>query len=125
MGYEQITWGSTLIAGILIIALPRKWALAPLFVMTFFIPPVEQIIVGGLHFPMTRILILFGWVRVCMRRQDRNGSGLNTIDKAMILWVVFAICTYTLLWQTSDAFVNRLVGNECGELWTDVRQRLW
>src|SRR5436305_777691 len=107
MGFEQVAWGLTLLAGILVIALPRKWALAPLLLVTFFIPPVQQFVIADLHFPLPRILVLFGWARLLFRGDGRKQK-LNTIDKAMLAWVLLAIATYTMLWQTSAALINRL-----------------
>jgi hypothetical protein len=107
MGYDQIALLFTLTAGFLMFLLPRKWAIVPLFVVAVLIPLGQVIVIAGLHFPMTRILILFGWIRLCLQRQSPR-SKLNTIDKTMLLWVIVAVVTHTLLWQTMDALINRL-----------------
>jgi hypothetical protein len=65
------------------------------------------VVVGGLHFTMMRILVLFGWTRLVLRRELRP-LRLNAIDKAVLTWMIVAIITHSLLWQTSDEFVNRL-----------------
>jgi len=50
---------------------------------------------------------LLVWIRL-VTRSELSAIKLNTIDKAIIYWTIACIITYTLLWQTSDAFINRL-----------------
>jgi hypothetical protein len=56
---------------------------------------------------MLRILILFGWARLVLR-SEYHGIRLNILDKVMILWTVAGIISYTFLWETWQAFINRL-----------------
>jgi hypothetical protein len=56
---------------------------------------------------MMRIMVMFGWVRL-MLRGEIHRLHLNSIDKAVLAWMIVAIITHSLLWQTSDEFVNRL-----------------
>lgn len=95
-----------LVAGSLMLALPRRGALVPLVFAIVFIPLQQRIMVYSLDFFIIRILILFGWTRVLMRGE--YSIRLNTIDKLMVLWAVSAVATYTILWQTWGAFINRL-----------------
>jgi len=92
---------------ILTIFLPRRFALIPIFMATCYITIGQQVVVAGLNFTGMRILILCGWLRLVMRREI-SAIKLNAIDKAIIYWVIASIITYTLLWQTSGAFINRL-----------------
>lgn len=95
-----------LVAGSLMLALPRRGALVPLVFAIVFIPLQQRIMVYSLDFFIIRILILFGWTRVLMRGE--YSIRLNTIDKLMVLWAVSAVATYSILWQTWGAFINRL-----------------
>lgn len=95
-----------LVAGSLMLALPRRGALVPLIFAIVFIPLQQRIMVYSLDFFIIRILILFGWTRVLMRGE--YSIKLNTIDKLMVLWAVSAVATYTMLWHTWGAFINRL-----------------
>lgn len=97
----------TLIAGLLILFLPRRYAIAPLLAAAVFISMQQQIVVATLDFSMLRILVVFGWLRLILR-SEYHGLQLNAIDKGLILWVIVRTLCYTLLWKTSDAFVNRL-----------------
>jgi hypothetical protein len=113
MGYEQVAWLVTGLAGVFMILLPRKWAIVPFFVVAFFIPLAERIVIFGLVFPMMRLLIIVGFARLWASNLAASSpvpqaTGLNAIDKAMMLWMLSTVVTYSLLWQTTGAFVNRL-----------------
>jgi hypothetical protein len=96
-----------LIAGALLLLLPRRYAIVPLLFAVIFIPMSQRVVISGLDFMVLRILILFGWIRIIMR-SEFNPIKLNTIDKVLILWVLSSVASYTLLWQTWGAFINRL-----------------
>jgi hypothetical protein len=56
---------------------------------------------------MLRILVVFAFARALIRNDHRSFS-LNPLDKAIIAWTLSTIVTYTLLWQTGHALVNRI-----------------
>ncbi len=56
---------------------------------------------------MMRIIILIGWIRVIMK-QEFVGFKINKIDKTLLWFCMASIITFTILHQTSDAFINRL-----------------
>ena len=96
----------TLLMCILILAVPRRYALFPVLVLTCFMSMGQQIVFAGLHFTMIRILVIFGWLRVLFRGEVGRIK-LNEIDKALIWWTISGTVLYCLLWQTSEAFINR------------------
>ena len=93
--------------GVLMLVLPRRYALLPIIMITCFMTLGQVVVVGSLHFTMMRILVLFGWIRLVFRREFYP-LRLNAIDKAVLAWMIVAITTHSLLWQTSEEFVNRL-----------------
>lgn len=93
--------------GLLMLILPRRYALLPIIIVTCFMTLGQVVMVGGLHFTMMRILVLFGWVRLFIRREFRP-MHLNAVDKSVLAWAVVSIVTHSLLWQTSEEFINRL-----------------
>ncbi len=97
-------------AGGLILLLPRKYAVVPLFLAAFFIPLQQQVVVFGLHFMMLRVLVLFGWLRVLIKSgspQDRRFRfRFNSIDKAVLAWSVVSAITFVLLWAESGAVIK-------------------
>lgn len=92
---------------LLLLVLPRRLALLPVLAMVCYMTMGQRVLIFGLNFTMIRILLLFGLTRVLMRGELRIGP-LNKVDKLLMWWVLSSIVTYTLLWQTGDAFVNRL-----------------
>lgn len=97
----------TILAGILMLALPRRSAIVPLMLGVVFIPQNQRLVIASLDFYILRLLVIFGWTRVLMRAEHMSVK-LNTIDKLMIMWAVSEVTAYTLLWQTGQAFINRL-----------------
>src|SRR5262245_32314796 len=101
--------GFTLLLGVLLLVLPRRYALVPIIALVCYMTMGERVMVAGLNFTMIRILVLFGWARVALRG-EMYSLRLNAIDKAIILWTVSNVTTYTLLWRTTDAFIYRCGG---------------
>jgi hypothetical protein len=99
----------TLLMGALILVLPRRYALLPVVILTCYMTMGERVMIAGLNFTMIRILLVFGWLRL-VTRSEIHPLKLNSIDKATLLWVLFSIVMHTLLWQSSQEFINRLGG---------------
>lgn len=97
----------TLAAGILMILLPRKYALIPFFFVALIIPIQQRIVVATLDFYMLRILVLFGWLRILLYGESQ-GFRWNIIDSLLIAWAAVTVVARTLLWQTFGAFVSTL-----------------
>jgi len=101
-----------LVAGVLMCILPRKQAMLAFLVASILIPMDQVLLIGGMHFPMLRLLVLFGAVRIF---RDRNTSrykifsgGLNKIDLSVILLTVFTAVNGILLFQQSGAVIFQL-----------------
>ena len=92
--------------------LPRKGVLTAFLAGALLIPMDQVLVVGGLHFQMLRILILFGWIRLLLLTAGQNLTffrhGWNAIDKALVLMTVLGAIDLVLLWQSSAVFVNQL-----------------
>jgi len=100
-----------LLMGLLLLVLPRRYALLPVLAMVCYMTMGQRLTILGLNFTLIRVLLLFGLLRVLSRGEWRDGLGgaaLHPIDRAMLWWVLSSIVAYTLLWKTGEAFVNRL-----------------
>ena len=93
--------------GILIIILPRRLAVLPILMTCCYITLGQVVVIASLHFTAMRIIILFYWIRILLRREFLNIK-LNNIDKLLILWTVVRLITYVMLWQTTEALINQL-----------------
>jgi hypothetical protein len=101
-----------LIASLLICILPRKYILVPFLAAGILVPMDQVIVIGGLHFYMLRVLILFGWIRLLSIKLSSKdivfSGGMNALDKALILSTAIASVNFLLLWQQVDALINQL-----------------
>jgi hypothetical protein len=99
-----------LIAIVLILAFPRKTAIAPFLLAVFTIPVGQVVVLGGLHFTVLRILILAALARVATSRGSSSGGklpgGFNTIDRMVLLWTVSAVVIYSLQWMDMQALIH-------------------
>jgi hypothetical protein len=97
----------TLSMGVLLLVLPRRIALLPIAFITCYMTFGQTLVVGGLHFTMLRVVVLFGCARLVLRSEWRDLKWLR-MDTFVVLWVISGVTIYTLLWQSLDAFTNRL-----------------
>lgn len=101
-----------LLVGVLICVWPRNKALAAFLAASLLIPVDQVLLIGPAHFPMLRVLVLFGFVRM---GKDKVASklrmfsgGVNTLDVVIILFAVFIALNGILLFPVSGAVINEL-----------------
>jgi hypothetical protein len=104
-----------IVAGVLILALPRRKSFAPFLTAAILIPNDQVLVVAGLHFPVLRILILFGIARMLMTGGRVFPGGRTKIDTCMLAFAVVSATAGVLLWQNTGALVYQL-----GELYTTL-----
>lgn len=97
----------------LMFALPKRKLIAT-FIFSGILIPMDQILVlGPLHFPMIRILVLFAWIRIYMAAKASGTPILpnkfNVLDKLVLFYAAFDALDYIILWGFSaQAIINRL-----------------
>jgi len=97
-----------LLAGVLILVVPRKYALAPFLLGSLLIPISQTLTLADVHFMGYRILLTVAWLRLFLRGPSIRSIHLNVIDRLMIAWGISAVVTFSLLWFNVSAFVNRM-----------------
>lgn len=98
-----------LIAILLMFILPRNKAIVPFLLAFFTIPLGQVVLVGGLHFPVLRILILAGLVRAAVggrSSESRFAGGFNRIDTVAVLWTISAFVIISLQWMALQPFIK-------------------
>ncbi len=95
--------------GLLLLVLPKRYALMPILALVFFMTMGERVLIGGLNFTMIRIVLLCGWLRLVIRGEIRRLK-FNPIDIAIVLWVISGLILHNILWQTGAEFQNSLGG---------------
>lgn len=92
---------------VLILYSPRETAIVPIIITACYMTLGQMIVVASLNFTLLRIIILFAWIRIILRR-EYSYLKLNTIDKLLLVWIIVRTISYTILFQTVGALVNRL-----------------
>jgi hypothetical protein len=110
--FSPVALAAILLAGILMLVLPRNKAIVPFFAGAMLIPIDQILLIGPLHFPMLRVLLLFGFARIFWAKVSGRdpifSGGVNGIDKAMLVLAAFTAVDGVLLWRESGAVVFQL-----------------
>jgi hypothetical protein len=96
-----------LVTAYLVWTLPRRFAVCPLLVMTCLMPLGQQLVLFGLHFPLYRLLLLVGALRVATRGEARRLKWTR-LDSLLVWWVIVSLVFGTMAELTQARFVNRL-----------------
>lgn len=100
------------LAIILILILPRKYAVVPLLLGAFTIPLGQVVVLGGVHFTVLRILIVAGLLRWAISKSSPGAGvftgGFNSIDRFTALWSVAACIVFSLQWMGTQALIYSL-----------------
>src|ERR1700720_3994901 len=82
-----------LIAIALIFLLPRKYVIWPVMCLAFLVPLGQEILIGGLHFFVFRIIILTVALRmlpaIFSSPQGIFGDRLGPLDVVFLFWAFF------------------------------------
>jgi len=96
-----------LVAGTLVVALPRRWAVIPFIIVAPLIPSGQLVEVGAFHFYVNRILLVVLLVRVVVRLEYRDLKR-SPVDTLMIAQFLCGTLAFIILRGTFSAFINRL-----------------
>ena len=101
-----------LIAGVVILVCPRRWALVLFLTLSLLIPADQILLIGGAHFPMLRLLALFGFARMIRESFSSKATlfsgGFTRIDLCVILYSLFVAINGIWLFKEMGAVVNQV-----------------
>lgn len=100
-----------ILTGLLMLLLPRRYALVPFLVSAILIPQDQVLLVGGLHFPVLRVLIIFAMIRLLLLKAQGKSifsGGINKIDVSFLLLSVTSAVAGVLLFRTGQAAVFQI-----------------
>lgn len=97
----------TLAMGLLMLVLPRRYALMPVLALMCYMTMGMRFVLAGMNFTMMRILLVFGWTRILARGETR-GLRPHRIDRTILIWMICGTVIYCLMWQTVDALKYKL-----------------
>ena len=104
---HPLALAAVIISAFLVLALPRRFALAPLIVAATTLPMAQRVVIAGADFTMIRLLLLAYLMRFLLRGEWRAFTW-NRLDTAVILWAVAGTTIMTLHHGTVDVLVTRL-----------------
>jgi hypothetical protein len=84
-----------ILMGILLLKLPRRYALIPLFMSGCYMTLGQALLIGPLHFSIFRIMLLVGWVRVLWKNELALVKR-NYIDRVVMAWIAVSSLIYVL-----------------------------
>lgn len=97
----------TVLAAFFLLRLPRQWAAVPLLIGATYMSMESSLDLGALHFTSIRLLVAIGVFRV-MSRGERIAGGLNQLDRLLIAWAVWTVCSSCFHKDFSAALIYRL-----------------
>jgi hypothetical protein len=117
--FNPVVAAVVIVVGLMICLGSRKKALAAFLATALLIPTDQVLVVWIFHFPVVRLLIAFGFARLLWTKATSKSEifsgGMNRIDKAVVILVVFAVIDGVLLWRQSGALIKLL-----GELYSAI-----
>lgn len=109
--FNPLVLAVVLVAGILLCVSPRRRALFAFLAAAILVPMDQVVLVGGMHFPMLRVLLLFGFVRIFKEkfyaRRRLLSGGMNRIDVAVILLSLVIAINAILLFPEMGSAINQ------------------
>ena len=106
------------IAGILIMVLPRKYLIVPILLSVFLVPDGNMILLAGVHLMPARVISLLGWIRLAgmkiFSRTSLLAGGWNSVDTIFTCWAISRSLAGMLLWMSQASVIN-----EFGHLWVN------
>jgi hypothetical protein len=98
---------AVVVLGLCVLFLPRQWTIVPFLVMACFVSSAQRIVIAGFDFNFLRIMVLFGVLRVIMRREFREFNW-QLLDVMVVLWVLSSMFFFVFRVGTFPAVVSRL-----------------
>jgi len=95
-----------ILAVILMMALPRKYAFVPFLLAGLLIPQNVVLVISGLNFNVNRLLLLAGLTRL-LACGEWYPDSMNSLDKVFIYYTLVESVAYILLWRQVGAIINR------------------
>jgi len=86
--------------------LQRNQAVLPLLITTCYMSVGQMLVVGGLHLPLFRIMLLVGVCRMWAKKES-GGLTFTTLDKLFFWWVLTTLVAGTLAKFSVSRFINR------------------
>jgi hypothetical protein len=104
---DPLSLTGTLLAGVTMLFLPRRYALVPFVAVCCLLPIDQRLVIAGADFNMVRILLVFGWLRILVRG-EAGTIQWQRIDTCFALWMLASTVTHVLREKTTGELIWRL-----------------
>jgi hypothetical protein len=104
---NPLATGVLLLMVVLTWTLPRRLAFCPLLVLACLMPLGQQLVLFGFHFPLFRLLLLAGALRVIVKGES-SGLKWTRVDTLFVCWLLVSLFVGTMSEMTTDHFQTRL-----------------
>ncbi len=99
------------IGAVLILVLPRRFAIVPILFLAFLVPFGQQLYIAGVHFLVFRIVVLVAMLRIAISKggpdEKRMAGGFNSIDRAYQITCLAQAIGVSLQYMAAQAAVNQ------------------
>jgi hypothetical protein len=108
---HPLVLAALLVTVLLIFLLPRRYLVMPLLACTFLIPLPQELLIGGVHFFVFRLLVIAFAVRmliVFFSSPDRIFHGrLDRFDLLFLCWAILRAAAVILIFRVGGAVINQ------------------
>lgn len=98
---------AVIILGLLVLAVPRRYAIWPFIAMACFISQAQRFVVMTLDFDLLRVMVLFGGARLVLWGEFR-AIQWKLLDSLVLAWTAVQIAAPVINWTGLDAVINSL-----------------
>lgn len=102
----------TMIAFVMVLVLPRRYAIVPVVCAAFLLPIGAQLYLGGLHFFVVRVLAVAAVGRLLRDKfslkQHWFPGGIATFDKVVFAWAICRGVAFIILQSELGAVINQV-----------------
>lgn len=101
-----------LVTIVLTLVWPRRWVIVPWLLLLFLVPSGQVIVLGGAHFTIYRVLVVFGLIRLAITGRQEGASrfagGFTPVDRAFTVCALVIFATFCLQWMVGGAVIKAL-----------------
>ncbi len=97
----------TIIMCVTMLLIKKEKMVIPLIIVACFITQLQRIVILGVDFPMVRIILIFGFLRILLR-QEKSTFKFNNIDKIILYFFLTRTILTTILWASASTFIFML-----------------
>ncbi|MEN8215890.1 MAG: hypothetical protein ABFS56_05850 [Pseudomonadota bacterium] len=97
-----------LVCGFALQIIPRRHAIWPMVIMACFVAPAQRVVIFTLDFNMLRLMVLFGFMRLFIRKELDLSFQVQPLDRVLIALAIAKTLIHTTLTGSASTLVFEL-----------------